>query len=81
MTDEEIKKLSLKTRKNKYCSVFCYKQKPEGAEYPCLREGFCHPECPLTYYDDDIVCETDIYDTGFVDGYKAALAQINAKIK
>ena len=81
MTDEEIKKLSEKTRKEKYCSKFCYKNPPKNAEYPCLREGFCYPECPVTYYDEDIICETNIYGTGFVDGYKAAFDKLIEKIK
>lgn len=81
MTDEEIKKLSKKTREDKHCSRFCYKKKPKNAEYPALREGYCYPACPVTYYDEDIVCETDIYDTGFIDGYKAAFDVLIEKIK
>ena len=81
MTDEEIKELSKKTREEKYCSKFCYKQKPKNAASPALREGYCKPNCPITYYLEDIICETNIYGTGFVDGYKAAFDKLIEKIK
>lgn len=73
MTDEEIIKLSEKTRKEKYCN-FC----EEPAIYDCSYE--C--KCPIAYFGDcHIICGDTIYETGFCDGFKAAMEYFNQIIK
>lgn len=69
MTDEEIIALAEKTKKQKYCP-----------EYRVCLCGIyeCHISCPNSYVDDilGVVCGDTIYETGFLDGFKAAMNEI-----
>ena len=76
MTDEEIKKLSKKTRKEKYCN----KYNNGETDCSCSCEN---NECPLFvgidgWYD---FCAEEKHGIGFIDGYKAAFDKLIEKIK
>ncbi len=73
MTDEEIKVLAEKTRKEKYCN-FC----EEPAIYDCSNE--C--ECPILCFEDyHTTCGYTIYEQGFLNGFNAAIEYFNQIIK
>lgn len=68
MTDEEIIKLSEKTRKEKFCPQYrecLYKHRDDIYDCSC--------RCPVSYVGEfDIQCGDTIYEQGFLDGFKAA---------
>lgn len=59
MTDEEIKALAEKTKKEKYCKLYC--EKP----------NLCSDLCPICDIVDCLHCEDTIYKMAFLDGFKA----------
>lgn len=60
MTDEEIKALAEKTREEKYCKKYIYKER--GKQY-------CSLDC--VFSDGNYGCRPQEYYTSFLDGFKA----------
>ena len=65
MTDEEIIELAEKTREEKYCKKYIYKER--GKQY-------CYLDC--VFSDGNYGCRPQEYYTSFLDGFKAALNEI-----
>lgn len=59
MTDEEIIALAEKTKKGKYCKLYCEKHE------------LCSDLCPIADIVDCLHCEDTIYKMAFLDGFKA----------
>lgn len=68
MTDREIRELAERTRKEKYCKMYC-----DGHD---LRYDSCSDFCPILDIVDALHCENKIYEMAFLDGFKAALNEI-----
>ena len=60
MTDEEIIELAEKTREEKYCKKYIYKER--GKQY-------CYLDC--VFSDGNYGCRPQEYYTSFLDGFKA----------
>lgn len=65
MTDKEIKALAEKTKKEKYCKLYCEKHE------------LCSDLCPIADIVDCLHCEDTIYKMAFLDGFKAAMEHIS----
>lgn len=68
MTNREIRELAERTRKEKYCKMYC-----DGHD---LRYDSCSDFCPILDIVDALHCENKIYEMAFLDGFKAAMNEI-----
>lgn len=68
MTDEQIKALAEKTKKEKYCKKHCEK-------------GTCSDLCPIIDTIECRACQDEAYTRAFIDGFKAALDVLIEELK